>query len=146
MQFQQPQKRTTRKRALGGLPVAESQRATADRVVWAAHADRAVVPRLEIPSLRTGFRRQPHAQRCAHRSALAAQRNGGVCKLARGHRLRKLRYRRLARARSKRRLYSVMRLGREALVRRWSSTQLSKLINQLRHPSPQLLDQLSLPA
>jgi hypothetical protein len=39
-----------------------------------------------------------------------------------------------------------MRLGREALVRRWSSTQLSKLINQLRHPSPQLLDQLSLPA
>lgn len=48
--------------------------------------------------------------------------------------------------RSKRRLYSVMRLGREALVRRWSTTRLSQLIDQLRHPSPQLLDQLGVPA
>ncbi|KAA0068215.1 IS4 family transposase [Rhodanobacter sp. T12-5] len=47
--------------------------------------------------------------------------------------------------RSRRRLYSVMRLGREALVRRWSSTRLSELISQLRHPSPQLLDQLGVP-
>ncbi len=31
----------------------------------------------------------------------------------------------LAPFRSKRRLYSVMRLGREALLRRWSSTRLS---------------------
>lgn len=52
----------------------------------------------------------------------------------------------LAPFRSKRRLYSVMRLGREALVRRWSSTRLSVLIDQLQHPSPQLLGQLSLPA
>lgn len=52
----------------------------------------------------------------------------------------------LAPFRSKRRLYSVMRLGREALVRRWSSTRLSELIDQLRHPSPQLLDQLGVPA
>jgi hypothetical protein len=43
------------------------------------------------------------------------------------------------------RLYSVMRLGREALVRRWSSARLSELIDQLRHPSPQLLDQLGVP-
>jgi hypothetical protein len=48
--------------------------------------------------------------------------------------------------RSKRRLYSVMRLGREALVRRWSSTRLSALIDQLRHPSQQLLDQMGVPA
>lgn len=47
--------------------------------------------------------------------------------------------------RSKRRLYSVMRLGREALVRRWSSTRLNDLIDQLRHPSSQLLDQLGVP-
>ena len=52
---------------------------------------------------------------------------------------------RLAPFRSKRRLYSVMRLGREALVRRWSSTRLSELIDQLRHPSSQLLDQLGVP-
>ena len=52
----------------------------------------------------------------------------------------------LAPFRSKRRLYSVMRLGREALVRRWSSTRLSGLIDQLRHPSPQLLEQLGVPA
>lgn len=52
----------------------------------------------------------------------------------------------LAPFRSKRRLYSVMRLGREALVRRWSSTRLSELIDQLRHPAPALLDQLSVPA
>jgi hypothetical protein len=48
--------------------------------------------------------------------------------------------------RSKRRLYSVMRLGREAFVRRWSSTRLNELIDQLRHPSPQLRDQLGVPA
>lgn len=48
--------------------------------------------------------------------------------------------------RSKRRLYSVMRLGREALVRRWSNTRLSELIDQLRYPSPQLLNQLGAPA
>jgi hypothetical protein len=48
--------------------------------------------------------------------------------------------------RSKRRLYSVMRLGREALVRRWSSLRMDELIDQLRNPSPQLLDQLGVPA
>jgi hypothetical protein len=47
--------------------------------------------------------------------------------------------------RSKRRLYSVMRLGREALVRRWPSTRLNDLIDQLRYPSSQLLDQLGVP-
>jgi hypothetical protein len=52
----------------------------------------------------------------------------------------------LAPFRSKRRLYSVMRLGREALVRRWSCTRLSELIDQLRRPTPQLLDQLGAPA
>lgn len=36
--------------------------------------------------------------------------------------------------------------GHEALVRRWSSTRLSELIDQLRRPSPQLLDQLHVPA
>jgi hypothetical protein len=48
--------------------------------------------------------------------------------------------------RSKRRLYSVIRLGREALVRRWSCTRLSALVDQLRHPSQKLLDQLGVPA
>lgn len=48
--------------------------------------------------------------------------------------------------RSKRRLYSIMRLGREALVRRWSTTRLSELVDQLRHPSPTLLDQMGVPA
>jgi hypothetical protein len=52
----------------------------------------------------------------------------------------------LAPFRSKRRRYSVMRLGREALVRRWSSTRLNELIDQLRHPSSELLDQLGAPA
>ncbi len=48
--------------------------------------------------------------------------------------------------RSKRRLYSVMRLGREALVRRWSCVSLSALVDQLRHPSQKLLDQLGVPS
>ena len=52
----------------------------------------------------------------------------------------------LAPFRSKRRLYSIMRLGREALVRRWPCPRLSELIDQLRHPSPQLQDQLGVPA
>ena len=48
--------------------------------------------------------------------------------------------------RSQRRLYSVMRLGREALVRRWVQIPLSRLIEQLRQPTPALLDQLGVPA
>jgi hypothetical protein len=45
--------------------------------------------------------------------------------------------------RSSRRLYSVMRLGREALVRRWICIPLDKLIEQIRRPAPALFDQLS---
>ncbi|MBB6185873.1 IS4 family transposase [Rhodanobacter sp. MP7CTX1] len=52
----------------------------------------------------------------------------------------------LAPFRSKRRLYSVMRLGREALVRRWLQIPLCRLIEQIRQLSPGLLDQLSVPA
>ena len=44
--------------------------------------------------------------------------------------------------RAKRRLYSIMRLGREALVRRWSNAKLNELIEQIRKPSPTLLDQM----
>ena len=44
--------------------------------------------------------------------------------------------------RAKRRLYSIMRLGREALVRRWSNAKLNELIEQIRKPSPALLDQM----
>lgn len=52
----------------------------------------------------------------------------------------------LAPFRSKRRLYSVMRLGREALVRRWLRIPLDHLIEQIRQPAPALLDQLGVPA
>jgi hypothetical protein len=48
--------------------------------------------------------------------------------------------------RAKRRLYSVMRLGREALVRRWLQITLSHLVEQIRKPCPQLLDQLTVAA
>ncbi len=48
--------------------------------------------------------------------------------------------------RSKRPLYSVMRLGREALVRRWLQIPLGGLIQQIRQPTPALLDQLDVPA
>lgn len=44
--------------------------------------------------------------------------------------------------RSKRRLYSIMRLGREALVRRWACMPLDKLIEQIRQPTLLPLDQL----
>lgn len=47
---------------------------------------------------------------------------------------------------SRRRLYSMICLGREALVRRWPSARLGKLLAQLRHPCPPLLDQLTVPA
>ncbi len=52
----------------------------------------------------------------------------------------------LAPFRSKRRLYSVMRVGREALVRRWLRIPLDHLIEQIRQPTPALLDQLGVPA
>lgn len=42
--------------------------------------------------------------------------------------------------RARRRLYSIMRLGREALVRRWSNAKLDELMEQIRKPSPALLD------
>lgn len=48
--------------------------------------------------------------------------------------------------RSRRRLYSVLRLGREALVRRWPFERTLQLVERLRHPDAQLLDQLSVPA
>ena len=48
----------------------------------------------------------------------------------------------LAPFRSKRRLYSVIRLGREALVRRWLRVSWDRLMEQLRHPAPTCLDQL----
>jgi len=47
--------------------------------------------------------------------------------------------------RSKRRLYSVMRLGREALVRRWLQIPVHRLLQQLSRPKPSLLDQLGVP-
>jgi hypothetical protein len=48
--------------------------------------------------------------------------------------------------RSKRRLYSVIRVGHEALLRRWPSGRLTELIDRLHRPSPALLDQLGIPA
>ena len=48
--------------------------------------------------------------------------------------------------RAKRRLYSIMRLGREALVRRWSNVRLDELMEQIRKPSPALLDQMAVTA
>ena len=47
--------------------------------------------------------------------------------------------------RSTRRLYSVMRLGREALVRRWLDWTVEQLIEQLINPQPALREQLALP-
>ncbi len=47
---------------------------------------------------------------------------------------------------STRRLYSVMRLGREALVRRWICMPLNKPIQLMWQRTPSLLDQLGLPA
>lgn len=44
--------------------------------------------------------------------------------------------------RSHRRSYSVLRLGREALSRRWLCIPIGELIDRLRHPSAQLLDQI----
>jgi hypothetical protein len=46
---------------------------------------------------------------------------------------------------SKRRLYSILRLGREALVRKWPSGTILQLIGRLRRPSAELLDQLGVP-
>lgn len=48
--------------------------------------------------------------------------------------------------RSTRRLYSVMRLGREALVRRWLQIPLRDLVKLMRQPTPTILAQLGVPA
>ena len=52
----------------------------------------------------------------------------------------------LAPRRSPRRLYSVLRLGREALFRGWLRIPIGELIQRLHHPDSQLLDQLGVPA
>jgi len=52
----------------------------------------------------------------------------------------------LAARRSARRLYSIMRLGREALVRRWPCGSLAQILDRLRNPDAALLDQLGIPA
>jgi len=48
--------------------------------------------------------------------------------------------------RSNRRLYSVRRLGREALARRWLCMAIGELIDRISHPDVQLLDQIGVPA
>lgn len=48
--------------------------------------------------------------------------------------------------RSKRRLYSVIRLGREALVRRWLTLAPARIIERLRTPEPALVAQLGISA
>ncbi len=48
--------------------------------------------------------------------------------------------------RSKRRLDSIMRLRREARVRRWSNAHLRTLLDQLQRPCTALLDQLGVPS
>ena len=48
--------------------------------------------------------------------------------------------------RSTRRLYSAMRLGREALVRGWLDWTVEQLVTQLFDPPPALREQLELPA
>ena len=48
--------------------------------------------------------------------------------------------------RSRRRLYSVKRLGREALVQRWLPISLPRLLERLRQPAASLLDQLGVAA
>jgi hypothetical protein len=52
----------------------------------------------------------------------------------------------LAPRRSARRLYSVMRLGREALVRRWPLPGLRDVMHYLRYPSSDVIEQIVLPA
>lgn len=52
----------------------------------------------------------------------------------------------LAARRSTRRLYSIVRLGREALVRRWPCESLARILDRLRKPDAVLLDQLGIPA
>lgn len=51
----------------------------------------------------------------------------------------------LAPIRSRRRLYSVLRVGREALVRRWPLGTTTAAIERIRHPDASLLDQLAIP-
>jgi Transposase DDE domain len=48
----------------------------------------------------------------------------------------------LSARRSKRRLYSIWRIGREALLRGWPCGTLSELLDRLRQPNAASLDQL----
>lgn len=48
--------------------------------------------------------------------------------------------------RTKRRLYSLVRVGQEALMRGWLTIPISRLIDHIRHPSPETLEQLGSPA
>lgn len=49
-------------------------------------------------------------------------------------------------AKSKRRLYSILRVGREALVRRWPMERTSQWLDRLRSMPPAVLDQMQAPA
>ena len=44
-----------------------------------------------------------------------------------------------------RRLYSLIRLGREAMVRSWPAGTLNELLQVLLHPPPDLQEQLGIP-
>ena len=51
----------------------------------------------------------------------------------------------LAPFRSTRRLYSVVRLGRETLARQWPCEGLSRMLDRLRQLDPDLLQQIGVP-
>lgn len=53
---------------------------------------------------------------------------------------------RLTPYRSHRRLYSIVRVGREALVRHWPCGTLTSLLDRLRNPSAELIAQMGVPA
>ncbi len=52
----------------------------------------------------------------------------------------------LSPARSKRKLYSTLRVGREALVRRWPMERTSQWLDRLRFLPAEVLDQMQAPA
>lgn len=66
----------------------EAQRTSIRRSIRTTHADRTVVSRPKVPSLRASLRGQPHTQGLAHRGTAPAQHLGGVRHMAGRHGLR----------------------------------------------------------
>jgi len=123
------------------------ERTATGHAVWAQDADRIVLPRSEVASLRSCFRGQPDPQAPSAGHPAAGQRPGQLRPVLAGLGCEATGIDQwLYPAKRRRKLYSTLRVGREALARSWRMEPVWKWLQRLRELPEHVLDQMVAPA